>query len=67
MHLFHILQCSIQNNVHISVLKGALWDMEQVQSGICELRQFAVISSTVSTLRRDLCYFKVLQMYTPYM
>ena len=31
MHLFHIPQCSIQNrNVHISVLNGALWDMEQV-------------------------------------
>ena len=38
MHLFHIPQCSIQNrNVHISVLNGALWDMEQVHSGICEL------------------------------
>ena len=35
MHLFHIAQCSIQNrNVHISVLNGALWDMEQVHSGI---------------------------------
>ena len=35
MHLFHIPQCSIQNrNVHISVLNGALWDMEQVHSGI---------------------------------
>ena len=40
MHLFHIPQCSIQNrNVHISVLNGALWDMEQVQPGICELGQ----------------------------
>ena len=38
MHLFHIPQCSIQNkNVHISVLNGALWYMEQVRSGICEL------------------------------
>ena len=38
MHLFHIPQSSIQNrNVHISVLHGALWDMEQVHSGICEL------------------------------
>ena len=37
-HLFHIPQCSIQNrNVQISVLNGALWDMEQVHSGICEL------------------------------
>ena len=23
--------------VHISVLKGVLWDMEQVHSGICEI------------------------------
>ena len=39
MHLFHIPQCSIQNrNVHISVLNGALWDMEQVHSGICGIR-----------------------------
>ena len=38
MHLFHIPQCSIQNrNVHISVLDGALWDIEQVYSGICEI------------------------------
>ena len=38
MHLFHIPQCSIQNrNVHISVLNGALWDMEQVHSEICEI------------------------------
>ena len=38
MHLFHILQCSIRNrNVHISVLNGALWDMEQVHLGICEI------------------------------
>ena len=38
MQLFHIPQCSIQNrNVHISVLNGALRDMEQVHSGICEI------------------------------
>ena len=38
MHLFHIPECSIQNrNVHISVLNGAFWDMEQVHSGICEI------------------------------
>ena len=38
MHLFHIPQCNIQNrNVHISVLNVALWDMEQVHSGICEI------------------------------
>ena len=40
MHLFHIPQCSIQNrNVHISVLTGALWNVEQVHAGICELGQ----------------------------
>ena len=38
MPLFHIPQCSIQNrNVHISVINGALWDTEQVHSGICEI------------------------------
>ena len=38
MHLFYIPQCCIQNiNMHISVLNGTLWDMEQVHSGICEL------------------------------
>ena len=38
MHLFHIPQCSIQNrNVHISVLNGALWDIEQVHSWIWEI------------------------------
>ena len=41
MHLFHIPQCSIQNrNVHITVLKGALWDMEQMHSGSCESDRF---------------------------
>ena len=41
IHLFHIPQCSIQNrNVHISVLNGALWDMEQVHSGTCEIGVF---------------------------
>ena len=40
MHLFYIPQCIIQNrNVHISVLNGALWDMEQVHYEICELVQ----------------------------
>ena len=40
MHLFHILQCTIQNrNVHtrISVLTGTPWDMGQVHCGICEI------------------------------
>ena len=40
MHLFHILQCTIRNrNMHISVLNVALWDMEQLLCGICELGQ----------------------------
>ena len=50
MHPFHIPQCSIQNrnvhmnrNVHISVMNGALWDMEQVHSGICELGQLSMM------------------------
>ena len=44
MHLFHIPQCTIQNrNVHISVLNSALWDMEQVHSGICELGQLCAV------------------------
>ena len=43
MHPFHIPQCLIHNrNVHISVLNGALWDMEEVHCGICELGQFPV-------------------------
>ena len=34
----HIPQCAVQNgNVHISVLNGALWDMEQAHCGICEI------------------------------
>ena len=38
MHLVHIQQCSIQNgDVYIYVLNGALWDMEQVHCGICEI------------------------------
>ena len=41
MHLFHIPQCSTQNrNVHIYVLIGALWGMEQVHSGICDISLF---------------------------
>ena len=30
----------MNRNVHISVLNGVLWGMEQVHSGICELGQF---------------------------
>ena len=35
-----------EQNVHISVLCGALWDMEQLHRGICEigLLRFPVIS-----------------------
>ena len=40
MHLSHISQCTIWNwNVHLSILNGALWDMEQVRHGICEIAQ----------------------------
>ena len=50
MHLFHIRQCSISNrNAHISVLNEALWDMEQVHSGIWELGQFK-LHSFISSL-----------------
>ena len=38
MHQSHIPQCNIQNrNAHISVVNVALWDMEKVQCGICEI------------------------------
>ena len=38
MYLFHNPQCSIHNRtVCIYVLNRALWNMEQVHSGICEL------------------------------
>ena len=38
MHLFRIPHYSIPNRyMHMSLLNGALWDMEQVHSGICEL------------------------------
>ena len=41
MRMLHIRQYSIQNrNMHISVLNGALWEMEQAHSGICELGQY---------------------------
>ena len=40
MYLFHIPQCNIQNRtVRISVMNVALWDMEQLHCGICELGQ----------------------------
>ena len=45
MHLFHIPQCTIQNRyVHISVLNGVLWDMEQVHCGMCDISKLADIS-----------------------
>ena len=38
MHLSHVPPYTIQNrNVHISVLNGVLWDMEQEHSGIYEI------------------------------
>ena len=38
MLLLHIPQCTFQNrNVHISVLNGVLWDMEQVHCRVCEI------------------------------
>ena len=41
MHLSYIPQYTIQNrNVHISVLNGALWDIEQVHFEICEKGPF---------------------------
>ena len=53
MHPFYILQCSIQNrNVHISILSGALWDLEQVYCGICELGHFKLPNATNEKLNR---------------
>ena len=38
MHIHHTPQCTILNkSVHISVLNGALWIMEQVRCGIYEI------------------------------
>ena len=43
MHLFQIPQLSIQyKNLHISDVNGALWDVEQVHSGISELGQLTL-------------------------
>ena len=53
MHLFHTPQCFIRNrNVHIYVLNGALWDIQQVHSGNCELGQF-VLSTDHSWVNMD--------------
>ena len=50
MHLYHIPQCSIQNrNVHISVLNGALWDMEQVRYVICEIGLLSYTKSSIAS------------------
>ena len=52
MQLSHIPQCSIQNrNVHISVLNGALWDMEQLHSGICESCQLRTVRLNCTSAR----------------
>ena len=49
MHLSHIPQCTIQNrNVHISVVNGVLWDMEQVHCGIYEVGLFCHHSANMS-------------------
>ena len=43
MHLIHVAQCTIQNrNVPIAILNGALWHMEQVYYGICQLLEVAI-------------------------
>ena len=48
----HVPQRSIQNrNVHISVLNGALWDMEQVNSGIYKLGQSNLIVIAIIVTR----------------
>ena len=50
----YIPKCSIQNrNVYISVLNGALWDMEQVYSGISELGQLRDCRSTECTTQKQ--------------
>ena len=40
MHMFHI------TNACIPVLRGALWDMEQVHSEICEIGVFSCVRGT---------------------
>ena len=48
MHPFHIPQCTIQNrHVHISLLNGACWDMEQVDCGIYEIGLLIAIVETL--------------------
>ena len=59
MHLFHIPECSIQNrNVHISVLNGAFWYMEQVHSGICEIGLFKCASISYHDYRNGWAHLK---------
>ena len=60
MYSFHIPQCTIQNgDVHISVLNGALWDMEEVHCAIYEIgllvvnRYYHVIDIFFSFLHTD--------------
>ena len=41
--MLHITQCTVQKrNVYISVLNDLLWDVEQVQYGICETGLLAI-------------------------
>ena len=52
MHLFHIPECSIQNrNVHISVLNGAFWDMEQVHHEIGLLHPCIYLYKQISDIQ----------------
>ena len=51
--MFHIPQCSIQNrNGYISILNGALWDMEQVHSGICEIDLYKMADILLTIFRK---------------
>ena len=41
---FHITWCTIQNRKqYIYILNGALWDMEEVNYGICEISVLSII------------------------
>ena len=64
MHLFHVPQCSIQNrNVHISVLNGALWDIEQEHSVICKIGLLTASGPTlIIYIPMDTCRVSVFSM-----
>ena len=66
MHLFHIPQCIIQNrNVHISVLNGAFWDMEQMYCGIFELNELSVLYGNQEILAIQDIYLK--RIFNPHL